>query len=614
MNGAGHPEALLLLGPAAPFAAGTEALLATHAARLAARNAHLPRLSDCRLPGFRAVHDLLAPEALAAIDAEAMAALLAADAALERAALAATDRAEGARRAALLGGMRAASTRLAQALKLLAALEGLGVRRVLLAGDRDAVRRMAPLLLAGGIAVRLAGLRRIAPAGAWRARLRDAVLARPLLAALGSLALEAAWRWRTGARAAPIRPAATLAEASARIAAHLPAPGAADASDTTVFLRRHQASHLAPLRAGRPGFAPLFLEHLGLRPRPLRRWLGLAIAGRRDDPRARAAAILPATRTGRVLAALVATEARTGLRLLVAAEAMLDRVRPVRLLLSNDIEPSLRLLAFAARARGVAVACIQHGAFSEPLNLDGAAAGEYRVWGPAGAAFLRRHGRGRIALAVAGHPGLVARAARATTAPERPGLRVLYATRANSTETATCYPDREADMLELLRTAWPGAAATLAIKPHPRAHAPGWYRAAALRFARATGASVEVETGALLDAIERADLVISAGGTAVLESVVLRRSCIFIAPPGRADLAGWSGFPCLHHLPFAVAAAGSGRALRELLAAGRGALLDFDAPDIAAARARLLAAHIGPPAPDTLAAAGPLALAMEPAG
>ncbi|MBM3612874.1 MAG: hypothetical protein FJX19_07900 [Alphaproteobacteria bacterium] len=260
------------------------------------------------------------------------------------------------------------------------------------------------------------------------------------------------------------------------------------------------------------------------------------------------------------------------------------------------------------------MACVQHGAFSEPLNLDGAAACEYRVWGPAGAAFLRRHGRTRIALAVAGHPGLAARAARVTSAPERAGLRVLYATRANSTETATFYPDREAELLALLQAAWPGAAPRLAIKPHPRAHAPDWYRAAATRFARATGASVAVETGALLDAIERADLVISAGGTAVLESVALRRSCIFIAPPGRADLAGWSGFPCLHVLPFAEAAAGGGRALRTLLAAGRGALLDFGAPEIAAARARLLAAHIGLPAPETLGASEPAPPLLEPAG
>jgi hypothetical protein len=222
--------------------------------------------------------------------------------------------------------------------------------------------------------------------------------------------------------------------------------------------------------------------------------------------------------------------------------------------------------------------------------MDGSACDRYFVWGQGAKEFLTRYRPHCPQIEIVGQPDF-AKAAKATTdlPPLHEGRwRVLYATRANSTETATYYPAREADFFDAIEAAWPkDGRLELVIKPHPRANPFSWYELRARQFSERTVAPARVTSKALSDEIPACHLVLTTGGTTILEAVALTRTAVYLVPPGRGDTVGWTKFSCLHTVwPNRLADLASMLAQRPL------SLLDFSAGRIASERQRLLNHYI----------------------
>jgi hypothetical protein len=415
----------------------------------------------------------------------------------------------------------------------------------------------------------------------------------PFFAALASLALTVRHRLQHPAHRGAPRQAKLLVEASARMESYL-RPLLKSRSDALVLAqRRHMPMHVDPLYRVDPAMRIRFLDHIALRPRHLLNWLLLRRWVSSSRLRVFARDMLercaPNDANAPLLAALMVRDAGTSLWSWLAAEDLVREIAPSKAVLHNDNDLFERAILSRARRASIPVVCIQHGAFTEPMNLDGFEADEYLVWGKASEELLRRFGRTRPKISVVGHPGYAEIAAHATVRPSPGGkLEILYATRSNSSETASYYPGREADFLDFMQQAWPGAYARISIKPHPRANPQSWYRDRARAFSVATGAVASVTNRPLLESISLADYVICTGGTTVLEAVALKRACIFILPPGREDVMGWSRFSCLHTLRF-----GDRDALQGLLGDPGAAWLDFNDPAMAAERQRFLNHFIG---------------------
>jgi hypothetical protein len=489
---------------------------------------------------------------------------------------------------ALFAGMRDASRRLAFALSLLTLLKRENPHRIALIGSETQVSALQAAL--GALPGVTISAHIVPPAlrGNRKERAYRAIADHPLFATLASLLLNLRHRCKHGVQARATQTASPiLIEASSRLESYLRVVIGNGSKGFVLTQRRHMAIHVDPLYRIAPSLRILFLDHVALKPRHLFAWLRLRhylspplLTALADDMLRDA--IPDATERG-ILNNLLMENASVTLWSWLAAEEVIRVVAPARLVLHNDNDLFERALLARARQAGILVTAIQHGAFTEPLNLDGFEADEYLVWGQGSEDLLRRFGRTRPRISSIGHPGY-AKAAQDVVSRSKPDTpRILYATRSNSSETASYYPGREGDFFDLIEQAWPGAAAQLVIKPHPRANPMSWYRKRVQKFMAGTGAAVSVTTEPLMQQIAASDYVISTGGTTVLEAVALKRTCIFILPPGREDVMGWSRFRCLHLLSF-----GNSDGLRRLLAQPGAAWLDFDAPEIAQERLRFL--------------------------
>ena len=556
-----------------------------------------PILSTCALPDPPGAYLLItlqhSEQALMAIDDAALVLLAKVGDVVSGAMAREKDAGRQAQLFALFAGLRHAARHLAFAISLHDLLRRETSRHVVLVGAASATREVAGWLdTTGGWTVEC---RSGEPAAQHNLRERAyrLVADNPVFAALASLALTVRHRLQHPAHRDAPQKAKLLVEASARMESYLKPFLKTRSSAFVLTQRRHMPMHVNPLYRIDPAVNIRFLDHIALRPRHLLNWLQLRRSVSSSRLRALADDILnqcaPNDVNAPLLAALMARNGGISLWSWLAAEDLIREAAPSKVVLHNDNDLFERAILARARQASIPAICIQHGAFTEPMNLDGFEADEYLVWGKASEELLRRFGRTRPKISVVGHPGYAEIAAHATvrSAPTA-NPKILYATRSNSSETASYYPGREADFLNLILQAWPGPHAEISIKPHPRANPLSWYRGMAREFSATTGATASVTNRPLLESISLADYVICTGGTTVLEAVALNRTCIFILPPGREDVMGWSRFSCLHTLRF-----GDADTLRSLLGNPSHAWIDFSQPTIAAERQRFLNYFIG---------------------
>jgi len=417
--------------------------------------------------------------------------------------------------------------------------------------------------------------------------MRQWVTSEPALTAIASIVLH-----RTkGGKAPQLGTADILMEASSRHLPYLDAIRGEHAGVSVLFFSERRKDHIEKIAARRPDFPVALTDHDIFNARTLASTVKLGTHWTAKRLFALGLGALEGAGAvdalDRMLLALLLPGAAWRLFQSVAIGRLFERASPRSLILQSDNSAGFERIAIAhARRRGVPTSCLQHGTFTEPVNMDGAACDTYFVWGQGAKDFLTKYRPHTPRIEIVGQPDYALTAKTAKPLPERREgrLQLLYATRANSPETASYYPMREADFFDAIEAAWPtDGNLELIIKPHPRANPWSWYERRARAFSERTNAPARVTMAPLADEISASHLVLTTGGTTVLEAVALQRTAIYLVPPGRGDTVGWTDFKCLLTIwPNDRAA------FKALLAERPLALLDFSRVEVAAERARFL--------------------------
>lgn len=494
----------------------------------------------------------------------------------------------------LFANQPAASQRLCRVLKLADAVRRVGAKSALLCGDARAVRAISRPLQSALTDIQVITRNLpgdIAQQKSLGERCYTWIAGNAILAGLSSVVIEIFNRLVAGS-GSRTQPNGLLVEASSRAISYIEATRNDPNSPPCRFIaRRYSNIHLGQIRRKWRDFqVDYFVDHSLFRPFVLLVFFASLLWATRRRLRATALAMLTLKEreehSNRIFALMCAEGERWPLLMWQGVRKAFMHARPKAVLLAGDFDAFQRVIVAYARSNGIPVSSVQHGVFTEPLSLDGFEVDNYFVWGEASRDFLIGNQRTRPRIHIVGGRQYASAEAQAEPRP-CPDMEytVLYATRANSREPATYYPDREEDFLDLLAESWPRekVRVTLVIKPHPRANSISWYRRMANEFMERTRSTAIVSTENLLQEMDRCDLVITTGGSAVLEAVVKKRSCILIVPPGRTDEAGWSKFPLV-----TLINPEDQPALPNLLQEPSSWHRDFTSPSVAAERSAVL--------------------------
>lgn len=546
--------------------------------------------------GCKLVHRQLTAESLVKIDQGALNLMGAAARSLS----ASAESSEGKRLhelAALSGGLLFASQRFSQLRKIALGVGKYKETVLTVCGEKEEAALVAQCLRSQGFQHVKVRVVKSARSGFLRERVRAFIVSSSVLVTLASMLLEL----RKTTRIRDSKKGGILFQATARLAPYIDAGLARIEQYPPInFYSERRKVGVNKLVERFPAFSCAYVDHLLFTPHVLMRWLWHLIKVRRIGLEEQAIdyiVTLPGLSASHEEKALLARLLTKGFRWRLAQSycmaRLFDRFRPAVIVNQADNVPFERIALFHARNRRIPDCCIQHGAFSEPMNLDGADAQVYFVWGESGREYLERYRKPAPQIEIVGQPDFLLMAKRAKSRKrQNNGVDVLYATRANSTESATYYGDREQDFFAMIRAAWPqNVVWSLTVKPHPRAYPVSWYQRMSRNFAEETGNEVRVSSSDLNEEIERHDLVISTGGTTVLDAVINMRTCIYIQPPGRNDIMQWKKFGCLHVVDY-----GDDEHLKSLLGRVENTLFNFEEESVQADRDRMLSHFFSYPA------------------
>ena len=271
----------------------------------------------------------------------------------------------------------------------------------------------------------------------------------------------------------------------------------------------------------------------------------------------------------------------------VAVDTFFKDQPPSAILNQSDNIPFERITLYVARNLCINYFCIQHGAFSEPMNLDGADTENYFVWGQSSANSLLKYRENIKKVTQIGNPSFTHRSLKALRANfSTCKINLLYATRANSVETCSFYPNRELDFLTFILSSIDKSFFlynSMSIKPHPRSYPLEYYKKLLNLYHGKFYKKIIFNNSSIEKQIINNDIIITSGGTVVLDSIIQNRPCIFIIPPNRDDIIGWSNFDCVISVEY-----GDVSKLKKLLEYPISILENFYSPEIQNNRIKFL--------------------------
>ena len=356
--------------------------------------------------------------------------------------------------------------------------------------------------------------------------------------------------------------------------------------NSVFFLRRHMNIHLSEVRKNNRSLKIHFIHHYGFSIGILLKYIETKINLRKENDIS-GKLNLKDNNWHNIISSLILKNSAGLIWEYHTSKKFYEKYCPITTILQADNSSIERFLTVFSRKSGVPVIAFQHGAFTEPLNLDGFGADLYVVWGKASVDFLRKNGRSKIGIKCS--PTLRRlESVQSIQNITKNEFTYLYATRANSTETASFYNDRENDFWEFILNNFQNETdAKLIIKPHPKANSFNWYKEKS-KTVISDNLQLCVTNSSLSKLIETTDFVISTGGTTVLDAVLQKKTCIYIIPPFRQDKAGWSNFSCLHTVDF-----GDHKKLKFILNNPQQMIINFDKKEFLDERIKFINYYLG---------------------
>lgn len=226
-------------------------------------------------------------------------------------------------------------------------------------------------------------------------------------------------------------------------------------------------------------------------------------------------------------------------RLIVQAEAYMERHPPGCLVVGTTELALTRVLALAARRRGIPVICLQHGVIAVETSYMPVFADIQAVYGPADAAWYAERGVSRRRLAVTGHPRFDPLFTGTPPSAEALAARLGLPSGQRFVLVATQPHLPAGDVARLVRELAGRRDVRVLIKPHPleeRSGKTAEYGRLAAAFPNVTVLPQRID---LHDVLRRAAAVVAESSTVGLEALMARRPLIVLKGPHSEVFERW---------------------------------------------------------------------------